>query len=118
MSTPADVDAYLAEFDDRRRAALDHLRATIRAVLPDAEECISYRLPAYRVGGKVVVGFGGFADHVAYLPHSGSVLGQLHDELAGYQQTKSSLHVPYGEPLPQELVARLIAVRCAEAGVG
>ena len=81
------------------------------AIVPDAEECISYGLPAFRVQGKVVAGFAAFKNHLSYLPHSGSVLDELGDELAGYTMTKGSLHFPVDQPLPDRLVERLITVR-------
>ena len=75
---------------------------------------ISYRVPAFRVSGQIVAGFAAFKDHLSYLPFSGSVLGQLADELKGYTMTKSSLHFPVDRPLPKSVVERLIAVRLAE----
>jgi len=60
------------------------------------------------------VGFAAFNDHLSYLPFSGSVLGQLADELRGYTMTKSSLHFPVDRPLPKSVVRKLIAVRLKE----
>jgi uncharacterized protein YdhG (YjbR/CyaY superfamily) len=84
-------------------------------VIPDAEQVISYRVPAFRVGGKTVAGFAAFKDHLSYLPFSGSVLGKLANELEGYKMTKSALHFPIDRPLPKSLVSRLIAMRLEEA---
>jgi uncharacterized protein YdhG (YjbR/CyaY superfamily) len=75
---------------------------------------ISYRVPAFRVGGKTVAGFAAFNDHLSYLPFSGSVLAQLPDELEGYTMTKSSLHFPVDRPLQKPLVEKLIATRLRE----
>jgi uncharacterized protein YdhG (YjbR/CyaY superfamily) len=75
---------------------------------------ISYRVPAFRVGGGTVAGFAAFKDHLSYLPFSGSVLRQLADELNDYTMTKSSLHFPVDRPLPRSLVQNLVAVRLAE----
>ena len=86
-----------------------------QAVTPDAEQGISYGVPAFRVRGKTVAGFAAFADHLTYLPHSGTVLGQLADELAGYTMTKGSLHFAADRPLPKAIVAKLIAIRLTEA---
>jgi uncharacterized protein YdhG (YjbR/CyaY superfamily) len=109
-----EIDAYLAGVDEPKRAALEQLRRAILAVIPDAEECISYRIPAFRVDGAVVAGFAAFAKHLSYFPFSGSVLGRLGDEIAGYAGTKSALHFPVDEPLPEGLVRRLIEVRLQE----
>jgi uncharacterized protein YdhG (YjbR/CyaY superfamily) len=109
-----EIDDYLAALDETKRATLSQLRKTILEIIPDAEQCISYGMPAFRVNGKVVAGFAAFTNHVAYFPHSGSTLGTLKDELAGFSQTKSSLHFAVDSPLPKNLVAKLIAARTAE----
>jgi uncharacterized protein YdhG (YjbR/CyaY superfamily) len=113
-----EVDAYLRGVEESKRNALQTLRLTILELLPAAEEVISYGVPAFRVQGKTVAGFAAFKNHLSYLPFSGSVLPQLADELHGYTMTKSALHFPVGEPLPKELVRKLIAVRVEEAGRG
>jgi uncharacterized protein YdhG (YjbR/CyaY superfamily) len=112
------VDEYLRGLEEPKRSTLEALRRTILEVVPDAEQVISYRVPAFRVGGKTVAGFAAFRDHLSYLPFSGSVLSQLFDELDGYTMTKSALHFPVDRPLAEKLVERLIAVRLAEAGRG
>ncbi|MGZ6693867.1 MAG: iron chaperone, partial [Solirubrobacteraceae bacterium] len=80
-------------------------------IVPDAEQVISYRVPAFRVGGKTIAGFAAFKGHLSYLPFSGSVLEELAEELRGYTMTKSALHFPVDRPLPKSLVEKLIAVR-------
>jgi uncharacterized protein YdhG (YjbR/CyaY superfamily) len=106
-----EVDAYLADVEEPKRSTLQALRRTILEIVPDAEQVISYRVPAFRVQGKIVAGFAAFRNHLSYLPFSGSVLPQLADELEGYTMTKSALHFPAGEPLPKALVQKLIAAR-------
>ena len=91
-------------------------RVTFKLIAPEAEQVISYGVPAFRVGGKTVAGFAAFKDHLSYLPFSGSVLGQLGDEIEGYAMTKSSLHFPVDRPLPKALVKKLIRVRLADVG--
>ena len=93
-----EVDAYLRAVEEPKRSALQTLRRTILELLPGAEEVISYGVPAFRVQGKTVAGFAAFKNH-----------------LNGYTMTKSALHFPVGEPLPKELVRKLIAVRLEEA---
>ena len=114
MSAP-EVDKYLHGVEEPKRKTLEALRATILEFIPEAEQVISYKIPAFRVGGSTVAGFAAFNDHLAYLPFSGSVLSDLADELEGYKMTKSSLHFPIDKPLPKKLVKRLISVRLAEA---
>ena len=108
------VDAYLAALEEPKRSTLEVLRRTILEVVPDAEQVISYRVPAFRVSGKTVAGFAAFKNHLSYLPFSGSVLPRLADELVGYSGTKSALHFPVDEPLPKDIVEKLIAARLDE----
>ena len=109
-----DVDEYLRGVEEPKRATLEALRRTILEIVPDAEQLISYRVPAFRVGGATIAGFAAFRRHLSYLPFSGSVLSQLADELAGYTMTKSALHFSVDRPLPRTLVEKLIAVRLQE----
>jgi uncharacterized protein YdhG (YjbR/CyaY superfamily) len=110
-----EIDHYLQGVDTPARATLEDLRQTILSILPDAEQCISYRIPAFRVDGRVIAGFAAFRSHLSYFPFSGSVLGRLPDDVAGYRGTKSALHFAVDEPLPRELVRKLIEVRLREA---
>lgn len=110
-----DVDAYLRDVEEPKRSTLQALRSTILEIIPEAEEVISYRVPAFRVQGKTVAGFAAFKTHLSYLPFSGAVLPRLADDLHGYTMTKSALHFPVDEPLPKALVQKLIAVRLDEA---
>jgi len=112
-----DVDAYLNALETPKRTALEHLRRTILDVVPDAEECISYGVPAFRVGGKVVAGFAAFKNHLSYLPHSGSVFPELADQLAGYRTSKGALQFSIDEPLPAPLVEQLINVRMRQLDI-
>jgi hypothetical protein len=71
------IDDYLARVEEPKRSTLERLRRTILDLVPEAQECISYQVPAFRVGGKVIAGFAAFKNHLSYLPFSGSVLKQL-----------------------------------------
>jgi uncharacterized protein YdhG (YjbR/CyaY superfamily) len=109
------VEAYLAALEEPKQSTLRALRQTILDVVPDAEQCISYGMPAFRLRGKVIAGFAAFKNHLSYLPHSGSVLPELHDERTQYKSTKGSLHFPVDAPLPRTVVKRLIDVRVSQA---
>ena len=89
----ADVDEYLRGIEEPKRSTLEALRRAILEVVPDAEQVISYKVPAFRVDGRIVAGFAAFKDHLSYLPFSGSVLPALASELEGYTMTKSALDV-------------------------
>jgi uncharacterized protein YdhG (YjbR/CyaY superfamily) len=116
QAAPAEeVDAYLRDLEEPKRSTLETLRAAILEIVPEAEQVISYRVPAFRFRGKIVAGFAAFKDHLSYLPFSGSVLAQLSDELEGYTMTKSALHFPIDQPLPKSLVRKLIEARMADA---
>ena len=110
MSTE-DVDEYLRGLEEPKRSTLETLRRTILEIVPDAEQVISYKVPAFRVDGQTVAGFAAFKDHLSYLPFSGSMLPELTNELAGYTMTKSALHFPVDRALPKKLVRKLIAAR-------
>jgi uncharacterized protein YdhG (YjbR/CyaY superfamily) len=106
-----DIDDYLANLDEPRRSTLSQLRQTIVRIIPDAEQCVSYGVPAFRLHGKVVAGFAAFKNHLSYLPHSGSVFPELRDDLADYPTSSGALRFPIDNPLPTELVEKLIAAR-------
>lgn len=110
----AQVDEYLRAVEEPKRSTLVTVRRTILEIVPDAQETISYQVPAFHVDGGIVAGFAAFRNHLSYLPFSGSVLVQLAEELGGYRMTKSSLHFAIDQPLPMSIVKKLIAVRRAE----
>jgi len=115
VATTSPIDEYLASLGEPKRTTLTSLRDTIMAIVPQAEQCISYGMPAFKLRGKTVAGFAAFKNHLSYLPHSGSVIPQLAEETAAYASTKGSLHFPVDEPLPAALVRKLLEVRMAEA---
>jgi uncharacterized protein YdhG (YjbR/CyaY superfamily) len=114
MST-TEIDHYLEALDDAHRAPLSHLRADLAALLPDAEQCLSYGAPAFRLKGKLVAGFSASTSHLSYLPHSGTVLAALDPAvLKGYTWTKGALKFPVGERLDRDLVTTLVNARLSE----
>ena len=92
------------------------LRTSILAVVPEAEQCISYAMPAFKLEGKVVAGFAAFKSHLSYLPHSGSVLSTMTADLVGYSRSKAALRFAIDEPLPDDLVRKLVTARLRELG--
>jgi uncharacterized protein YdhG (YjbR/CyaY superfamily) len=110
----SEIDEYLANVSDDKRRALEKLRKTIRSIVPRAEECISYRMPAFRLDGTVIAGFLATAKGCSYFPFSGKTLRTLAEDVRGYDQTKGSLHFRPDEPLPATLVRKLIKARIAE----
>jgi len=110
-----EVDEYLASLEQPKRGALEALRRTILDIIPEAEQGISYGMPAFRVQGKVIAGFAAFRHHLSYLPHSGSVIPELGDALSQYKTSKGALQFPVDRPLPKALVKKLIAIRKRQA---
>ncbi len=110
-----EIDEYLATRDEPKRRSLEHLRAAILRIIPDAEQCISYGMPAFKVRGKAVAGFAAFKQHLSYFPHSSTVLPELRDEVAAYTTSKGTLRFTVDTPLPAALVEQLINVRRRQA---
>lgn len=111
---PKSIDGYLKGLPENRRQALKDLRKKILSIIPEAQECISYRMPAFRVNGMVVAGFAATTQGCSYFPFSGSTLKTLGPLVSRYEQTKSSLHFSPEVPLPLTLVRKLIKTRIAE----
>ena len=102
------IDEYLAGLSDDKRAALQKLRKTIRSAAPGAVECISYRLPAFRLDGRMLVAFGATAHHCAFYPMSASTVKAHQDELKGYDTSPGTIRFPADRPLPATLVRKLV----------
>jgi uncharacterized protein YdhG (YjbR/CyaY superfamily) len=110
-----EIETYLARLDEPKQSTLRQVRQTILEIIPDAEECIAYSHPAFRIRGTVVAGFGAFKNHLSYLPHSGSVFPELQDELASFVASKGALQFPIDAPLSRSLVEQLVNVRMMQA---
>lgn len=110
---PQTIDEYLALLSGEKRAALQKLRAAIRSAAPGAEECISYRVPAFRLRGRMLVAFAAAAKHCAFYPGAYPVKA-LRDELQGYDTSKGTIRFPEDRPLPATLVRKLVKARIAE----
>lgn len=115
--SPREIDRYLSGLDEPKRSTLEAVRKSILDVIPEAEQCISYGMPAFKIEGKTVAGFAAFKNHLSYLPHSGSVLAALADDVNSYQQTKGSLHFAIEKPLPKRLVRKLVITRMRQLGL-
>jgi uncharacterized protein YdhG (YjbR/CyaY superfamily) len=108
---PKTIDEYLAALSDDKRAALERLRKIIRAAAPGAEECISYQLPAFRLGGKWLVWIGAAANHCAIYGVGRADADELKDyDISG----RGTLRFQVDKPLPAPLVRKLVKARVAE----
>jgi uncharacterized protein YdhG (YjbR/CyaY superfamily) len=111
---PTTIDEYLAGVREDKRAALQTLREIIHAAVPQAEECISYGLAAFRLDGKPLVGFGATANHCAFYPMSSATVAVHADDLEGYDASKGTIRFQPDKPLPAALVRKLLKARIAE----
>jgi uncharacterized protein YdhG (YjbR/CyaY superfamily) len=115
-STPASIDAYIAAQPDAARPVLEKMRRVIGKAIPEADEAISYGMPAYKLGGRVVVYFAGWKQHTALYPGSAQTFAAFKKEVDGYATSKGTLQFPLGEPLPVKLIEAIAKYRAAEVG--
>ena len=108
------IDEYLAGLDAESRAALQKLRRAIRAAAPEAEECISYGMPAFRLDGKLIAGFRAAAKHCSFHPMSGATVASLRAALAKYDTSPGTVRFSPRTGLPLPLVRKLVKTRIAE----
>lgn len=108
-----DVDDYLRSFPDDVRDVLEQVRATIRGVLPDADEVISYGIPTFKVDGRAVVHFAGWKHDISLYPQP-VVDGALAAEVEPFVSGKGTVKFPLSRPVPYDLVARLVTLLAAQ----
>ena len=108
------IDTYLAPLPDDQRMALQALRRTIRAAAPEAEETISYGMPAIRHRGRPVVSYLAAKAHCSLFPMSGEVTGRHRAELEGFATAKGTIRFTPEHPLPDALVRTIVRERIAE----
>ncbi len=108
----SEVDDYLRQAPDPHRATLSELRQLLSQLLPDAEEGMSYGVPAFRVSGTPVAGYAHAKKHCSFFPHSGSVLDQVEQALLeGYDWSKGTLRFPVDQVPDEQLLRRLVEIR-------
>jgi len=108
------IDRHLKKFSGAQLETLQQLRETILSIVPQANETISYGMPAFEIDDKVVAGFEGFKKHCSYFPHSGSVLEKLEAFPDWCEVSKGTLKFPIGKKLPKALVRKMISERRAQ----
>jgi uncharacterized protein YdhG (YjbR/CyaY superfamily) len=112
-STANSIDEYIAGFPPETQKALAEVRALIKASAPDATETISYAIPTFDLNGRHLVHFAGFAKHVGFYPIP-SGIAAFKEELAAYKQGKGSAQFPLSQPMPTDLIRRIVEFRVAE----
>jgi uncharacterized protein YdhG (YjbR/CyaY superfamily) len=108
------MDEYLAAQPDSQRLVLEKLRRTILAAAPEAEECFSYGMPAFRFEGRILVAFAARASHCALYPMSGETVAAFKADLVGYDTSKGTIRFQPGHPLPLPLIRKLVKARIQE----
>jgi uncharacterized protein YdhG (YjbR/CyaY superfamily) len=112
---PATVDAYLATLPGDRREAMTVLRETINAAAPEAIETIAYAMPALRShGGQFLVSYDAYKKHYSLFPATDSMIETLGDELAPYLSGRGTIRFPANQPIPRNLVTKIVRIRVAE----
>jgi uncharacterized protein YdhG (YjbR/CyaY superfamily) len=109
---PKNIDEYIASFPAEVQAILQQVRATIRAAAPQAEECISYGMPAFKLNGPLVY-FAAYKSHIGFYP-TGSGIEHFKAELEGYRWSKGAVQFPLGRPIPHELIRRMTEFKVGE----
>ena len=109
-SLPRNVDEYLARVPPAQRRALEQLRSTIKSLVPDAVEVISYQMPTFKLNGRMLVSYAAFKDHCSFFPGAGPT--QAHqDELRSFVTSKGTVRFTPEKPLSATLVKKLVRTR-------
>ena len=112
-STPKTVAEYLASVPKEHKASLLKLRKTIRSVVPNAEEVLSYGIPTFKLG-RMLVAYAAFKEHCSFFPLSAAVLKAHIDELMDFETSKGTIRFTPKKPLPVSLVKKLVRARIIE----
>lgn len=115
MSVPNPaVDEYIAALAEDRRGPMTQLRDTIRAAAPDADEVITYKMPGFKAHGTFLVSYDAFKSHYSLFPASQPIIDELGDEVAPHVASKGTLKFSAAEPLPLDLIRRIVEIRVRE----
>lgn len=105
------IDEFLSQVTEPQRSVLLEMRKQILELVPEAEECIAYQVPCFKLNGKGFAGFAPYKNHNSFFPFSGQVFKAMKEDLVGYTFTSGALHFAVDEPLDSKLVRKLIEVR-------
>ncbi|HEX6494568.1 MAG TPA: DUF1801 domain-containing protein [Acidobacteriaceae bacterium] len=108
------MDEYISLQPPATQIVLERVRSAIGKAVRDAEECISYQIPAFKLGGRVLLYFAGWKDHYSVYPASDAMIAAFPGELARYRVSKGTLRFPLSEPVPVKLIARIAKFRADE----
>jgi len=107
---PNTVRGYLAAVPQKQRAALENLRSTIKSIVPDAMEVISYDIPTFKLNGRMLVSYAAFKNHCSFFPGAGPIEKHAND-LKSFQTSKGTIQFTPEHPLSTALVKKLVKTR-------
>jgi uncharacterized protein YdhG (YjbR/CyaY superfamily) len=108
------INEYIAMQPAAAQIVLERVRSAIRKATPDAEECISYQIPAFKLHGRVLLYFAGLKEHYSVYPASDAMTAAFEGELDAYRVSKGTLRFPLSEPVPTKLIGRIAKFRAEE----
>lgn len=108
------VHEYVASQPEGARDLLGRVRSAIRKAVPAAEEVISYKIPAYKLQGRVVLYFAGWKRHFSLYPATGRVVAAFKEDLAPYEVGRGTIRFPLSQPVPVKLIGRIAKFRAEE----
>jgi uncharacterized protein YdhG (YjbR/CyaY superfamily) len=108
------VDEYISVQPAATQPMLERVRGAIGKAVPDAEECISYRIPAFKLHKRVLLYFAGWKEHYSIYPASDAMVAAFDGELDRYRVSKGTLRFPLSEPVPVKLIGRIAKFRAEE----
>ncbi len=111
-TAPTDIDEYIAGFPVDVQAILEQIRQTVRQAAPDAEETIKYQMPTFTLNGNLVY-FAAFKNHIGFYPPV-TGFAKIRKALSDYEGPKGSLIFPFAEPIPFDLISRIVKFRTKE----
>jgi len=112
MTRPGNFDEYIVVFPEKIQKRLEQLRKTIKKAAPDANEEISYGMPAFRQNG-ILLYYAAFKNHIGLYPMATGIEA-FKTELTGYKWAKGSIQFPINEPLPLNLITKIVKFRVLE----
>ncbi len=112
MKTFADINEYISEFPEEIKEILEQIRETIRQAAPEAKEAIKYGMPTFVLNGNLVH-FAAFKNHIGFYPAPSGIDAYI-DELAAYRTGKGTIQFPINQPIPYDLIAKVVKFRVEE----
>lgn len=111
-NTPITIDQYISSFPETTQVLLQQVRAAIQKAAPNAEECIGYGIPTFRLHGNLVH-FAGYKNHIGFYPGADGIAA-FEEELSAYKRAKGSVQFPIDKKMPLGLIGRIVKYRAKQ----